>query len=177
MPSRRLPLIALTLILASGLPGLGAGRAAAATPCWKQVINDWEDNGRIDGTYPLHCYREALARLPEDVRDYTSLPDDIRAAMQGALASRTTGGSGPTSTGSSGKQGKAGKNNARKLQVQPAKELYGKTLGPADTAGAVPLPLIILASLGGLLLLSAAGAAAHKKGLLRRIHLPRRPAS
>ncbi|MGB2953158.1 MAG: hypothetical protein WBB74_07170 [Gaiellaceae bacterium] len=176
MPSPRRPsLIAVAVILAAALLALGAGRATAATPCWKQVINDWEDNGRIDGTYPLHCYRDALARLHEDVRDYTSLPDDIRAAMQAALASRKTGGT--ASTSSSGKQSSAAKNHVRKIQVQPSSKLFSTTLGPADTAGSVPLPLIILASLGGLLLLSAAGAAAHKKGLFGRLHLPRRPGS
>jgi hypothetical protein len=44
------------------------------------VVTDWSD-GRIDGTYPVHCYHEALQRLPEDVRLYSSAEDDIRHAL------------------------------------------------------------------------------------------------
>ena len=96
MPSRNLPppfkavSIAVVALFAGALLVLAPGRAAAATPCWKAVINDWYDNSRIDGTYPISCYRQALKHLPEDVQDYTSLPDDIRAAMQAALACSST---------------------------------------------------------------------------------------
>ena len=81
--------IAAVALFACALVAFAPGRASAATPCWQTVINDWYDNGRIDGTYPVSCYRQALKHLPEDVQDYTSLPDDIRAAMQAALASKT----------------------------------------------------------------------------------------
>ena len=37
--------------------------AAAVTPCWKTLLNDWYD-GRIDRTYPKHCYTDALHHLP-----------------------------------------------------------------------------------------------------------------
>jgi len=78
-------LVALTagLLLAVFLPG----RAAAATPCWKKVLNDWS-NGRAIGTYPLHCYRDAIRNLPEDLRDYSSAADDIEAALQAQIAKR-----------------------------------------------------------------------------------------
>jgi hypothetical protein len=37
-------------------------------PCWKTVIQDWLVDRRIDGVYARRCYREALRRLPVDVR-------------------------------------------------------------------------------------------------------------
>jgi hypothetical protein len=186
MPSRNLPpfkavSIAAVALFASIMVALAPGRAAAATPCWKAVINDWEDNGRIDGTYPINCYRQALNRLPQDVQDYTSLPDDIRAAMQQALAGKN-GGSQPQSRssdtmgqGSRKPSNRASKNKYRQLQVAPPTSAFEKSLGPANTAGSVPLPLIVLASVGGLLLLSAGGAFAHKRFLAGRIRLPRLP--
>jgi hypothetical protein len=37
-------------------------------PCWKTVIQDWYIDGSLDGVYAPRCYREALRRLPEDMR-------------------------------------------------------------------------------------------------------------
>ena len=37
-------------------------------PCWKTVIADWLPDARIDGVYARRCYREALRRIPGDVR-------------------------------------------------------------------------------------------------------------
>jgi hypothetical protein len=37
-------------------------------PCWKSVIEDWILDGSLDGVYLRHCYREALRRLPDDMR-------------------------------------------------------------------------------------------------------------
>lgn len=66
----------------------GGGRVAAAHPaaeeaapsCESRLIRDWAD-GRIDGTYPLKCYRTALRSLPADLRVYSSAPDDIAQAL------------------------------------------------------------------------------------------------
>ena len=55
------------------------------------MIEDWFDNGAVDNTYPVGCYRDALKSLPEDMQAYSSAPDDIRAAMQASL--RGSGGS------------------------------------------------------------------------------------
>jgi hypothetical protein len=61
-----------------------AAPAAAAQSCGRKVIDDWWD-GRIDGTYELHCYDDAIEILPRDVRDYSSAEDDIKRALQAAL--------------------------------------------------------------------------------------------
>ncbi len=61
-------------------------RVAAAKPkpvetaCAKRLLHDWAD-GRIDGTYPVSCYRNALKALPTDLSVYSSAPDDIRQAL------------------------------------------------------------------------------------------------
>jgi hypothetical protein len=70
-------LLSACLLLASARP------AAAASPCWKTLLNDWYD-GRIDNTYPVSCYREAIKHLPTDVQTYSSARDDIERALQSA---------------------------------------------------------------------------------------------
>ena len=80
--------IALRALLAAGalVLTLGvAGPAAGAATCGKKVIDDWYDNGRVDGSYPLHCYDDAIDALPRDVRDYSSAKDDIERALQARM--------------------------------------------------------------------------------------------
>jgi len=80
-PPRRVTHGALALVAAAlvgiGVPASGAGAVA----CRDRVIADWSDNGRIDRAYPLACYRDAVKHLPEDLRSYSSAPDDIRQAL------------------------------------------------------------------------------------------------
>ena len=61
-----------------------AGTAGATTSCASRVLSDWRD-GRMDNTYPVRCYRQALANLPEDVRVYSSAQADITRALQARL--------------------------------------------------------------------------------------------
>jgi len=51
-------------------------------------VIDWRD-GRMDRVYPVDCYREALASLPEDLRIYSSAETDITRALQARV--RTEG--------------------------------------------------------------------------------------
>jgi hypothetical protein len=60
------------------------GTAGATQSCGARVLADWRD-GRIDGTYPVKCYRQALAHLPEDVRVYSTAQADITRALQARL--------------------------------------------------------------------------------------------
>jgi hypothetical protein len=138
------------LVAAFGVLALsvGAATASAKTPCWRQIQNEWVNNQRIATTYPLHCYREAIAHVPEDLRQYSSIEEDILAARQlAARLGRTLQGRQspqPSSTGA---------------QNDPDQTLFTKgfdKLGP-DNADSIPLPLLILAGLS--LLLIAAGAA------------------
>ena len=67
--------------------------ASAQTPCWKQIIDDWVNDGAIEGVYPLHCYGEAIKHVPNDLAQYTGIIDDITAARQQAVRGvRTTQG-------------------------------------------------------------------------------------
>jgi hypothetical protein len=60
------------------------GAAGAAPSCGSKVLEDWRD-GRIDNTYPVACYRQALASMPEDVRVYSTAQSDITRALQARL--------------------------------------------------------------------------------------------
>jgi hypothetical protein len=81
---------AVVTLLASGFAGLvrdaaGPSAAAAGGSCERAVVLDWKQDGRVDGVYPLGCYRRALAQLPADVRDYSDAPTEIERAL--AIAS------------------------------------------------------------------------------------------
>jgi hypothetical protein len=60
------------------------GTAGASQSCASRLLDDWRD-GRIDGVYPVTCYRQALVQLPEDVRVYSSAQSDITRALQARL--------------------------------------------------------------------------------------------
>jgi hypothetical protein len=125
---------------------VGATAASAKTPCWRQIQNEWVNNQRIATTYPLHCYREAIAHVPEDLRQYSSIEEDILAARQLAARGRTLQNTEPQPS-------------SRGARNDPDLTLFTKgfdKLGP-DNADSMPLPLLILAGLS--LLLIAAGAA------------------
>ena len=129
---------------------LAPGRASASTPCWQQIVNDWSAHGTITGTYPIHCYRDALKNLPEDVRDYTSLGDDIQSALQAALLGSRA-------------------QHSRSLQAHEI-----SSLGPSN-ADSIPLPLLILAGLAGLLLAAGTAGAVARKLEARRVPASSRP--
>jgi hypothetical protein len=65
--------------------GCITGTAAAKPSCASRLLEDWKD-GRIDQTYPVACYRQALADLPEDVRVYSTAQTDITRALQTRLS-------------------------------------------------------------------------------------------
>jgi hypothetical protein len=155
--------------------GVTAAPASAGKPCWKKVIDDWYDNEQIDRRYPISCYREALKNLPEDVRDYTSIGDDISAAMLSAQRGNTTrqlqvaGGNG----GDSGNDTRIGPSDPKTSDptVGPKDSLYKSAIdkiGP-NKADSLPIPLLILAALGGALLLAAGGTLAAKRIRARRL--------
>lgn len=166
MPSP-LKLALRLIVVAAALAGATVAHpapAAAASPCWKVLLNDWYD-GRIDHTYPVHCYKDALKHLPADVQTYSSAHDDIQRALQSAEAKiRAAGGTvnansevppaTPTAhsgdTGTTTTAGSPGKTTPGGLSG------VAQEANPSD-ASSVPLPLIILGALA--LLLVAAGAA------------------
>jgi hypothetical protein len=115
-----------------------ASPADAARPCWETVIDDWADNTRVDGRYPIDCYREALAKLPEDMRAYSSAPEDIERAMREEMrrleqerseaeeqSSGGDTGSGPVTTDDGGSSGPA----------KPPKKSAQEEVDPAPAIG------------------------------------------
>jgi hypothetical protein len=78
--------IGVAVSLATGWPNpaKAARQAARQTPvqssCAQALLRDWAD-GRIDGTYPLACYRVALKSLPVDLQVYSSGSEDISQAL------------------------------------------------------------------------------------------------
>lgn len=170
----RLRPAAITLALLALIVGLAAAAAvpssaaAAGKPCWEQVIDDWLDNGTIDGQYKAACYQQALKHVPEDLRDYSNITDAISAALSASLGKGGTGdGNGNGTTNGDGNSSNTDPNGGsnRKLQGAPPQSIYSKGINSLGTtkASSIPVPLLVLAGLGTLLLISAAGLAAHKR--------------
>jgi hypothetical protein len=182
----RMALIAGALLCATVRP------AAAATPCWKALLNDWYD-GRIDNTYALHCYTDALKHLPPDVATYSSAHDDIERALQSAIAklgktkvnpntkiapppaSKTTTsltaigkGKNKLKPGQTG-TGPSGISSTGRKQQGGLSEVANK-LDPGS-ADSLPVPLLVLGGLA--LILVAAGGG----GLVVKYVRARRPGS
>jgi len=158
----------LALLLALALM-VGAKPAAAKTPCWKQVVQDWFEDSTIDRTYPRSCYSDALRNVPNDVKDYSSFEEDIQSALQRVSRARTLANSGGGSTQPERPTRRPGSAN-EVVQAEPEPEYFKQAfdkLGPRE-ADSVPVPLMIMAGLA--LLLVAAGAG----GLITRHFRARR---
>ncbi len=158
-----------------------ASPAGAAKSCGRAVIDDWYDDGRVDGTYALHCYDDAIEILPRDVRDYSSAKEDIQRALQAAKRgdaappARTdpTPSAGPSTTPEDPENTDTTETTSTPPVDGPG-DPPTETLAspPADTesASSIPIPLLILAGLA--LLLVAGGSAGY---VIRRLQARRLP--
>jgi hypothetical protein len=86
---------AIAFLLGSGStaprPAGGSGTRAQAVnhvSCTDRLLKDWND-GRIDGTYRLDCYRKAIKELPLDLVVYSSAEEDIRQALSERIVQAT----------------------------------------------------------------------------------------
>lgn len=80
--------VTLTLATAATVAvGVWAPAGSAAKPCWQVLVTDWSD-GAISNLYPIHCYRQALQNMPEDVRLYSNAGGDINRALAGRVVKR-----------------------------------------------------------------------------------------
>jgi hypothetical protein len=156
----------LTVLLAS-LVALVPATASAAT-CWKELVNDyWADN-RVDRTYPISCYREAMEKLPSDVQEYSDAQDDLRRALLAAIRDeRDSGGSdfdeGDQTAVVAGPSDSGGGDGF-------FEQVLNK-LGPKN-ADSIPVPLLVLGSIA-LLLMGAAGVSYLTRYLqARRLDVP-----
>lgn len=160
-------LIAVSVLVAAvlGIAALSVGApvAAAKAACWRQILNEWVDNRQISTTYPLHCYREAIAHVPEDLRVYTDIEQDILAARQQAVRSQNL--REPAVSG--------GTSQAQRRR-EPDADLFTQgfdKLGP-DNADSMPLPLLILGGLALLLVAAGAVGLASRRFRTRRVPAP-----
>jgi hypothetical protein len=176
--------IVVSLLLAALALTLGLAVAAAPAsakskpPCWKTLINDWYD-GRIDGTYPIHCYREALQHLPTDVETYSSAREDIKQALQqritqgtkGGGTTTTTGGSsgGGTSGGGQSGGGTSGGGDGGQSAGGPVGDVFNAT--KPKSADSVPVPLIVLGAVAFALMALGAAGFISRRMRTRRVQL------
>jgi hypothetical protein len=157
-------------ILATASPAL----AAKSQPCWKQVINDWSQDGSIDGAYSAKCIEEALDRVPEDIRAYSDFEEQAKAARLAATRSlESAGGSDTPDEGESASEDEAAPIKPREPDTGPKDEtLIQSALGTnGNNADSVPLPLLILLGLSGALI--TAGAVGFGARKLRAHRAPR----
>jgi hypothetical protein len=166
LPPVRLLAIALAL---TGVIALSSPVAASAKqPCWKDIMDDWYKDARIDGSYSQACYKAADRNIPQDLRDYSDLPSEIaRARLLDVRNSRedgsgdrfpaSVGGAGPVDDRNDDDDGSGSSGNPSDGAIGSALD----ALGP-ESADSAPIPLLVLAGLA--LLLVAAGGA----GLLTR---------
>jgi hypothetical protein len=168
MRTLRLLLVAAVAAVAIGV---AAPTASAGEPCWQRVILDWTKDGVITpNRYSPRCLRTAIKKTPEDLRDYSSIIDDINAALLDALAVGGTRNGGPggtmgqgtgTPSGSRSKSGKASKTIGP--EAKRAVENAGTPASAPGRSHPIPLPLILLASA-----LAAAALAAGSPPLIKR---------
>ena len=156
MPRPLKPLILLLAVAAlAGLARADKAEARLESKCSQALIHDWYVDGRVDKSYPVHCYREALRDIPEDQIVYGTLRDDLTRALQAVIRNHD-GDVGPgTLVPGDGGGGAAGGGATGGDDNDGFFTRLARALGP-DTADSIPIPLLVL---GGLALLLMAAAA------------------
>jgi hypothetical protein len=156
-------LLILTTLAATLALTVSAAPASAKTPCWQEVISDWYVDGRVDGTYPIPCYQQAIQKLPDDVRSYADAASEIRRAMLDQL-----------------RHGDQPNRSSKKKEApivfsksggEPPKGVVSRLIdkiGPSN-ADSVPLPLLVLAGIAFLLLAAAAASFVARRIQARRV--------
>ena len=162
------PIRTALILVAAALAGVSALATAPAAqaelPCWRQLLDDWAIDGRIDKTYPASCYRRAIRELPDDLEGYSRAAEDISRALNSAI--QANNGEDPEQvpppddqppprvlpaldddTSAAGAPGGNDDNDGGFL---------GRVLPRASGAQSLPLPLVVLAGLATLLLAAAA---------------------
>ncbi len=169
-PTRRLAfLAAAALVATAGFLSLSAP-AQAAKPCWEKVIDDWLDNGRIDGIYSSRCLEDARRNLPEDIRAYSDIEEKIDLALQDDGRSLAgVGGTTKQPTRPNITQAEAEELTNQANEQADDESPLDKALNPTQTsADSFPLPLLILVGLALVLMTAGAAGFAHRKVLARK---------
>jgi hypothetical protein len=157
MPKSLSPLVLVVAVAALvGLARVDKAQARIESKCSAALIHDWYVDGRIDKTYQVHCYREALQSIPEDQIIYGTLREDLTRALQSAIREHDGNVSGgtpvvPPGGGGPGDPTSGAANDKNEGWITRV----ARKLGP-DTADSIPVPLLVLGGLA-LLLMAAAG--------------------
>jgi hypothetical protein len=164
---------ALVLLIALATALSACGSSSAATPCWKQVLNDWTATQHVKTTYPIACYDQAMKNMGPDLRYYSDAPDAILTAKREAQSKKVRrlqglgGSSSPNGGPSAGAgSGDGGNNNGGGPPQSPASQLLNA--GPTS-ADSLPLPLLFIAGLAILLLAAGAVGVANRHVQARRV--------
>ena len=161
--------VVLVILAVAAFAPFASPTAGAAVSCRDRIYNDWYHDGKIATTYPIACYRDALKHVKGDALVYSSLSDDIRAAMQGALARAKGDTKIPAQIGNTGPAGKRhsgdrSTSSSPPHDPAPGPEQVNITLPTPSTVaagatsgggGGVPVPLLVLGGIA--LLLTAVG--------------------
>jgi len=155
MPRFLKPFIIVFAVAAiAGLGRVDKAQAKIESKCSAALIHDWYVDGRIDKTYPVHCYREALRDIPEDQVVYGTLRDDLTRALQSVIR-KNNGDVGPnTPVPGAGGPGGNDSGGASGNKHEGFFTRIARALGP-DTADSIPVPLLILGGLAFLLMAAA----------------------
>ena len=61
-----------------------------AAPCWQRLLSDSYD-GRVDASYPVACFHQAIAHIPPVVAIYSGTRDELVRALQRQLVGKGAG--------------------------------------------------------------------------------------
>jgi hypothetical protein len=167
-PTRTLTILFAAAALFAAVPAAQASPAALQSPtnrCWLDVINDWlVHQPNVVGTYAIPCYTQAIQHLNDfqDIKQYSSAPDDIQRALLAAIRDQrggggpNNGGPGPSSSGGGGggNSSGGGGGGGSSSSGGGGQSGLGSIIGVHD-ATSIPLPLIVLGALAVLLALAA----------------------
>ena len=139
------------IVLAVACVAVGAPTGGAATKqrCGTAVLKDWSD-GKLSRPYPVRCYQDALNRMPEDMRSYTTAPDDIQRALLARLRAGRAHHIAPTRH----LQKTAAPAARRTRRGLEREALAASGIDAASSATRMPIPLVVLGVVGLLLVLA-----------------------
>jgi hypothetical protein len=170
MPKFSKPLILLALAAAiTAALGVGAqpAQARSMSKCSAALIHDWYVDGRVDKTYPVHCYREALKQIPEDQIIYGTLREDLNRALQSAIRQHGGHVTGDTLVVPLGGPSNGGDGPGTGATGGGVFHWLARKLGPS-TADSIPIPLLVLGGLAFTLMAAAGVSYAARRVQARR---------
>jgi hypothetical protein len=166
--------IVLAVILVATVSLAPTASGASLDACAQRVIRDWYSGGRVDKVYPLGCYRAAIRALPADVLQYSDADRDIARALAYARRGRRDPGTktpqqtprpaeSSDSTAEPSPRAKMVDRPRTSSVPAPAPDRdpdvpssFASGEDPSAVSSAVPYPVLALAGLAGILLLSGA---------------------